>query len=35
VQSIPQTFLIDKEGKIIARGLLGTDLEEKLAEVLK
>ncbi len=35
VQSIPQTFLIDKEGKIIARNLRGKALEDKLASVLK
>jgi thiol-disulfide isomerase/thioredoxin len=35
VQSIPTNFLLDKEGKIIARDLSGEDLEAKLAEVLK
>ena len=35
VQGIPQNFLIDKEGKIIAKDLRGAALEEKLAEVLK
>lgn len=34
VKSIPQTFLIDKEGKIIARGLRGEQLEARLAELL-
>lgn len=34
VQAIPQTFLLDKEGKIIARNLRGGDLERKLEEVL-
>ncbi|MFZ1688764.1 MAG: TlpA disulfide reductase family protein [Flavobacteriales bacterium] len=33
VQSIPQTVLIDKEGKIIAKNLRGPALEQKLAEV--
>lgn len=33
VQSIPQTYLIDKEGKILAKGLRGHSLEEKLAEI--
>jgi peroxiredoxin len=35
VSSIPFTVLIDKEGKIIAKGLRGEDLEEKLSEYLK
>ncbi len=34
VRSIPATFLLDKEGKIIGRNLRGPDLEKKLAEVL-
>lgn len=34
VRSIPQTFLIDKEGKIIATNLRGPALEAKLAELL-
>ncbi len=33
--SIPFTVLIDKEGKIIAKGLRGPQLEAKLAELLK
>ncbi len=33
VREIPQTFLIDKEGKIIAEGLMGLALEKKLAEL--
>ncbi|MCF6241019.1 MAG: AhpC/TSA family protein [Bacteroidales bacterium] len=33
VESIPFTVLIDKEGKIIAKGLRGEDLEKKLAEI--
>lgn len=35
VQSIPQTLLLDAEGKIIARNLKGPELEAKLKEVLK
>lgn len=35
VSSIPASFLLDKEGKIIATNLRGPALEEKLAEVLK
>ncbi|PRY15631.1 peroxiredoxin [Pontibacter ummariensis] len=35
VTAIPQTVLIDPEGKIIAKGLRGDDLEEKLATLLK
>jgi len=35
IQGIPSTFLLDKEGKIIAKNLRGTALEEKLAELLK
>lgn len=34
VSSIPQTVLIDKEGKIIAKGLRGAQLEEKLKTLL-
>ncbi len=33
VRSIPQTFLVDKQGNIIAKGLTGKKLEEKLGEV--
>jgi thiol-disulfide isomerase/thioredoxin len=33
VTSIPQTFLIGRDGTIIARGLRGPALEQKLAEV--
>ena len=35
VQAIPQTFLLDKEGKIIAKNLRGDALEHKLEEILK
>ena len=34
VQSIPQNFLIDPTGKIIAKDLRGADLEKKLCELL-
>jgi peroxiredoxin len=34
VRSIPQTFLLDPEGRIIAKGLRGEELENKLAELL-
>lgn len=35
VQSIPYTVLIDKEGKIIAKGLTGANLEKKLQELFQ
>ena len=35
ITSIPQNFLIDKEGKIVAKNLRGPALEEKLAELIK
>ncbi len=34
VQSIPQNFLIDPAGKIVAKDLRGEDLEKKLCELL-
>ena len=34
VKSIPQTFLIDGQGKIVAKNLRGAALEQKLAELL-
>ncbi|MGO1596379.1 MAG: redoxin domain-containing protein [Sphingobacterium sp.] len=34
VRSIPQNFLIDPEGKIIAKNLRGEDLESKIAEYM-
>lgn len=34
VRGIPQNFLLDKDGKIIASGLRGNALEAKLAELL-
>ena len=33
VRSIPQNFLIDPNGKIIAKNLRGDDLENKLTEI--
>ncbi|GIV34548.1 MAG: hypothetical protein KatS3mg031_2083 [Chitinophagales bacterium] len=33
VSSIPQTFLIDRDGRIVARNLRGEALEKKLAEI--
>ena len=35
VQFIPSNFLFDQDGNIIAKGLRGEQLEEKLAEVLE
>jgi peroxiredoxin len=35
VESIPANFLLDKEGRIVARNLKGEQLEAKLAELLK
>jgi len=35
VNGIPATFLLDKEGRVIAKNLRGEALEQKLAEVLK
>jgi peroxiredoxin len=35
VQAIPATFLLDRNGKIIAKNLRGDALEQKLEEVLK
>jgi thiol-disulfide isomerase/thioredoxin len=35
VNSIPQTFLLDKEGKIIAKGLRGAALDQYLAQLFK
>ncbi len=34
IQGIPATYLLDKEGKIIGRDLRGSDLEQKLQEIL-
>lgn len=35
VEAIPYTVLIDKEGKIIAKGLRGEELKNKLKEIFK
>jgi len=35
ISSIPETILIDKDGKIVARGLRGEELKAKVAELLK
>ncbi|RBL89944.1 TlpA disulfide reductase family protein [Chitinophaga flava] len=35
IRYIPQNFLVDPNGKIIAKNLKGKDLEKKLAELLK
>ncbi|MDW7695106.1 AhpC/TSA family protein [Flammeovirgaceae bacterium SG7u.111] len=34
ITGIPMTYLLDKEGKIIAKGLRGKQLEDKLAELM-
>ena len=34
IQSIPQNYLIDPNGKIVARNLRGPDLQAKLCELL-
>lgn len=34
IKSIPQNFLLDKDGKIVAANLRGEDLEKTLAELL-
>jgi hypothetical protein len=35
VRAIPDNFLIGPDGKIVARGLRGDKLREKLAELIK
>lgn len=35
IQAIPQNFLLDPMGKIIAKNLRGEDLKQKLAELIK
>lgn len=35
IQSIPQNFLIDPSGKIIAKNLRGRDLDKQLSELIK
>ena len=34
IQSIPSSFILDAEGKIVAKNLRGAALEEKIAELL-
>jgi hypothetical protein len=34
IQSIPQNYLLDPEGKIVAKNLRGPALEAKLCELL-
>ncbi len=34
VETIPMTFLLDRDGKIIAKNLRGEELEKKLAEII-
>jgi len=35
IKGIPMNYLLDKDGKILAKGLRGEDLEKKLAEVVQ
>jgi peroxiredoxin len=35
IKAIPSNFLLDKDGKIIARNLRGDELDKKLAEIFK
>lgn len=35
IQSIPQNFLVDPEGKVIAKNLRGAALERKLEQLLQ
>jgi thioredoxin-related protein len=35
IQAIPQTILIDASGKIIARNVMGEELDNMIAEQLK
>ena len=35
ISSIPQNFLLDKEGKIVAKNLRGPELDSKLEEIIK
>ena len=35
VYAVPENFLIDKNGKIVARNIRGEKLNEKLAELIK
>ena len=35
IQAVPQNYLLDPEGKILAKNLSGDELEKKLAEIFK
>ena len=35
IKAIPMNYLLDKEGKIIAKNLRGEELQQKLKEVIK
>lgn len=35
IQNVPYNYLLDKEGKIVAKNLTGTDLDKVLAKILK
>jgi len=35
IQAIPMNFLVDKQGRIIAKGLRGEDLGKKISEIIK
>jgi hypothetical protein len=35
ITSIPRTFLLDKDGKILATNLRGEELEQKVKEILE
>jgi peroxiredoxin len=35
IQNIPYNYLLDKEGKIVAKNLTGSDLDKALAQILK
>jgi thiol-disulfide isomerase/thioredoxin len=35
IRSVPSTVLVDREGKVVARNLRGSDLERKLEQLLE
>jgi hypothetical protein len=35
IQNIPYNYLLDKEGKIVAKNLTGINLDKALAQILK